>query len=539
MNPPSAMTSGALPPADHGFSRRTLLRAAGIGAGALAGVALTGCTAQSPNNTGSTAGGLLKVGMFNPFQNLDPSTAAAGGTTINDYVYERLYRIDPYAAESKTIPELAVDLPEQISPTTYRIKLRENVTFHDGSKLTADDVVFTIKRLQDPATKSLFARYLVMIENVKATSPTEIELTLSSPTTLLADRLVLVSVLSQAAVSNSPDALKLKPVGTGPYQVVSATSGQKAVLQRFAGYTGSREVNFDSIEVNIVPDANARISGLRSKQWSIAEEIPASNYQSLREGSGIKADAVSSLVSTVIMFHCGKAPFNDPRVRQAVLYAIDRDSITQSTFFGQAEPAWTGLIRPDDPDYTASGTVYRYDPARAKQLLSEAGYGSGGIKVDFLLPATSFLASQGPVIEANLKDVGFTPNIIPGELTGLYSKVADGSYNMLLERNATSALGPRDVEFNMRWLFYGAVPKQYVYWSGPEQQAVERQLDQALAAADDAQRKQLLGQIQKTVQEQVPIGTLHFKKQLTAWSEDLQNFRPLSTQGFNIDGVRT
>jgi peptide/nickel transport system substrate-binding protein len=238
------------------------------------------------------------------------------------------------------------------------------------------------------------------------------------------------------------------------------------------------------------------------------------------------------------LFHCGRPPFDDVRARQAVMYAIDRDSITQTSFFGQAEPVWGSEIPAEDPDHAATRTTYRFDPDHARRLLAAAGHDGSPVPVDLLVGSNlEYLASQAPVIEENLRAVGFAPNIVPGELESLYSRVAEGSYHLFLMKGDTSALGVTDAEFALRWIFYGNLARQFMFWNGDPLVRVEALLDQALVAPDETTRRAVLAEVQELVQEEVPIGRLHRANQLTGWSEKLVGFRPAPVPGFVLDGV--
>ncbi|WP_162606241.1 ABC transporter substrate-binding protein [Jiangella asiatica] len=529
------------------LSRRQLLRAAGVG---LAVVGLGGtvgaCTAEAPagdnageggNSPGSTSA-QLRTAMANTFSDLDPTTASAVGTiAINRFVYESLYRLDPFPPRAELSPELATELPREVDPTTYRIPLRTDAVFHDGTALTADDIVFTIERIKDPAAGSLFARFFEIVQSVQAVGEHEVEIILTQPTTLLAQRLVLVKGMSRRAIESSPEALTVTPVGTGPYRVASVVSGQEVSMTLFEDYTGPASVSFHELTVNVTVDGNARVSGLRSGQTRVIEDVPSSSFESLAATDGIEVEGATGDHQTGLLFHCGKPPFDDVRVRQAVLFAIDRDTITQTSFFGHATPAWDGVITPDNPEYAAPDLVYRYDPEHARTLLAEAGYAAGGVPIDFLAGNLEFLASQTPIIEENLRAVGFEPNVIPGELESLYSRVTEGTYNLFLIKSDTAALGATDAEFLLRWSFYGSLPREFLYWNTPERDRVEQLLDLALTTADAAERSTALAEAQNILQTQAPLGRLHRADYLTGWSSTLQGFRPLPTSGVELDGV--
>ncbi|AYY11967.1 ABC transporter substrate-binding protein [Actinobacteria bacterium YIM 96077] len=528
------------------ISRRKLLQATGAGALVLGGGAGAGCTSDAPSDSpdetanGNDTGrdGSLSASLANIFRDLDPTTASAVGTVaVNNYIYESLYRLDPFPPRTELTPELATEMPREIDPLTHRIKLRDDAVFHDGSPLTAEDVAFTIERIKDPDVESLFARFFEIVDAVDVVDEHEIELNLTAPTTLLAQRLVLVKGMSQAAIEDSPDALELEPVGTGPYRVLSAVSGQEITLERFDEYTGPRELNYDELHIAVTADGSARVSALRTGRAQVIEDVPASSFDELESEDDVEVDSARGDHLTGLMFHCGKPPFDDVRVRQAVMYGIDRDGIAETAFFGHAEPVWSGEISPDDPDYAEPDLTYRYDPDYARQLLDEAGFGDGGIDVDFLAGDLDYLAAQTPLIEENLRELGFVPNVIPGELESLYSRVTEGSYNLFLMKGDTSALGATDVEFLLRWTYYGNLPRQFMYWEGEPLERVEELLDEALTAPDDDARSSALAEVQNIVQTEVPIGRLHRVDYLTGWSASLDGFRPVPTAGFVLDGV--
>lgn len=525
------------------LSRRELLRVAGAGAGLLAVGGLVGaCTSETPAESGSGSplggSGEFAGALSHVFGALDPITQTWFGTVVvTDFIHEVLYRIDPFPPRDQVTPELATELPREIDPTTYRVPIRTGVTFHDGSPLTADDVVFTIGRIKDPETASLFMGFFELVAEVRAVGEHEVEFVLTSPTTLFAQLLSLVKIQSRSAVGASPDALELKPVGTGPFQVGSAVSGETVTLQRFAGYSGPRTFTFDEVAFDIVADASARTNGLRTNQWQAIEQVQTSSFESLA-GGGLETASVTSYHQVDLLFNCGKAPFDDPRVRRAVLYAIDRDSITQASYFGHATPAWAGHLSPDHPGFAEPATVYRYDVERARSLLAEAGYGDTPIEIE-MLAATNIeeINSQVPLVEQNLIDAGFRPTIVPGEQESLYARVSEGSFNVYLASRDASALGVTDAVLLLRLMYTGSFPRTLLFWDGEPLARLEDMCERAVAAPDAATRDSLVAEMTNLLADEVPLAPLHFKNQLTAWSSQLQNFRPLPTVGLALDGV--
>src|SRR5262249_40995377 len=149
--------------------------------------------ATSSGGPAPAAGGSVTGAFLNTIDNFDPTTASdASLVVMSDYIFEGLYRLNPLD-RTQVLPQLATAMPQQVGPTTYRFSIRPNVVFHDGSPLTADDVVFTINRVLDPKTNSLDVAFFTFMtpSSARAVSATEVELKLTAPCTLLAKRLAI------------------------------------------------------------------------------------------------------------------------------------------------------------------------------------------------------------------------------------------------------------------------------------------------------------------------------------------------------------
>lgn len=518
------------------ITRRRLLRNAAIGGGLIAaGGALSACSADA-GGSGGSGSRTLRLSMSASVPDFDPVTGALGHAALglSSYVYESLYRWDESDEAAAPTPELAAELPRELSPTSYRVSIRPDVTFHDGSPCTAEDVVFSIERIKDPDSTEGFLRpFFDVVTTVKAAGPHEVELELLQPTTLLAERLTLVAVLSKAAVEASADSLAMAPVGTGPYEVTSAVSGQNYDLRKYSGYSGKLEFTFDELKFTVMSDGNARVSSLLAGDTDVVEAVPYGAVRSLEGQERVTVEVVSGDDRTHLFFNCGRPPFDDVRARQAVLFAIDRDAINQAVFSGMADAAWEGHIRPDDKDYVEPSIIYSYDPDRAKQLLADAGMGDQPIPIDFLLPSdVDQLWVQGPIIEENLRAVGFEPNVVPKSANAASPAMAAGEYNCALQNGTTTALSP-SAEFYLRVQFYGFLPSGLLHWEGEEMQQLQSILDSVISESDPAVVSRYLAEIQNIVQEQAPTAPLHFMPNVTAWSSTIEGVRPLSITGLS------
>ncbi|WP_110340020.1 ABC transporter substrate-binding protein [Prauserella flavalba] len=519
------------------LTRRNLLHTISLGAGAAAvgssGLLLSGCTAEAPPQAGNSSSGTLTVSLFNAFPSLDPLAGQFEATqSIANLWSERLYRVDPFPPRAQLSRELAKGMPLETSPGVYRVRLEENRKFHNGIDLDASDVVHTLNRIKDPAENIDLARFFELFEQVRAVGRYEVEFKLRVPISLMVERLSAFPVLPKSVPSEQ---LKLRPIGSGPYRVTSAVSEKSVRLEKFEEYKGRRNQSYEVLDISIVEDGNARISGLRTAKFDVIEQVPPAAYQALKGDDGVKEAAVDSYRSTTLIFNCGKPPFNDARMRRAVCYALDRDAITRTSFFGLAQPCWGGWIPEEHPEYVQPEVVYKFSPTRARQLIREAGYGSDPVPIDFLIFNESYVISQQPIIEQNLRDVGFLPNMVPGGL-GLYARVPEGRFGALLGYSDASTGSP-DVDFLLRFHFYGPLPRQFAHWDSPALTRIETLLDEAIEMNNGTQRRERWAEAQSIVQNEVPIAALHRVKQLTAWRSELSGFRALPGPGFLPDGV--
>ncbi len=511
------------------FSRRSVLKAGVAVAGvAFASGALAGCTSESSSIQGGAAtGGTIDTAGSNVFQGLDPHVASAIGTIgITDLVFEALYGMDP-VDPSRVVPVLAVGEPE-ISDKTVTVRLRSGATFHDGSPLRADDVVYSFQRIADAKFASFYARFVAFIGTVTAADDTTVKFTLKQSSPLLKNRLALVRIMSEKAVKGAATAkLASRPVGSGPYKAEKVDLTRKATLTRFASYQGPRKPIADTLTYTVTADDAARISGLESGQLDVAYDIPYQDIDRLN-GGRTKSAAAPSFAHTDLFFNCKKAVFADPRVRRAILHAIDRDAIRESVFMGKAENA-VSILPSYHPDFAEPATKLGHDPDQARKLLSEAG--AQNLSFTLFVSNIGFVTPQATLIKSDLEKVGVKATIQPGETESFVPKILDGKYDAWLTIGDASVIGAYDGEFLMRWLYYGFIATGFMYWTTPEQKKVESLLDAAFGDSDEASRKAKLAQVQEIVAANAPTFPLHFRQLPAAWSNQVRDLRPSPIYG--------
>ncbi|MFF6955807.1 ABC transporter substrate-binding protein [Streptomyces sp. NPDC008317] len=524
--------------------RRAFLRYTGaVGAAAAFTGALAACGGPSSTNApdsaaskgtgGGTGGATITAGISYALSTgFDPMTSS-GATPVaaNWHIFEGLVDLNPVSLTAR--PALATALPVQVGPTTYRATLRDGATFHDGSPVTADDVVFSFERILDPKNASLMAQFLPFLRSARAVDAHTVEFALKYPFALFPSRISVVKIVPKKIVQADEKGFDAKPVGSGPYALVSATREDKIVFKKYARYNGRYPAKAEAMTWNLLSDASARVSAVQSGRVAAIEDVPYIDMAGLKRK--VTVESAASFGNLFLMFNCAKKPFDDQRVRQALHYALDTDKIIATAMSGQATPA-SGYLQPSHPDYVKAATVYGHDPAKAKALLQAAGVSD--LKVTVLTTDTSWVQDIAPLVKESWDAVGVRTTLSIGQSSAQYAKIDTGDFDLLVAPGDPSVFG-NDVDLLMRWFYVGTWPETRYRWSGTAQgKQVVSLLDQAARTTDDATRTKLWSQVTDIVAEQAPLYPILHRKLPTAWDgHALAGFSPVPTTGLSFLGV--
>ena len=313
-------------------------------------------------------------------------------------------------------------------PLTWRFKLRQGVKFHNGEEFDANAVKFSFDRALDPATKSPYFSRISAIKQVTVIDKFTVDLKTASPFPTM---LFSVYEASFAALivppkyvkDNDPAMLSAKPVGTGPYRFVEWVKDDRVVMEASADYWGGPPA-VKKIIWRPISEPRTRIAELKGGGVDIAENIPPGEMKSL-EGNGTRVVNVPSDFLFFFAFDTLKpGPLQDKRVRQAINYAINVDAIQKAILEGTGLRLAINLPKAAF-GYPSDMQPYPYDPAKAKQLLTEAGYANG-----FSIPMTSrqgYYLKDKEIMEAAsgfLSKVGIT--VVPKYLEpGVWAQVSE------------------------------------------------------------------------------------------------------------------
>ncbi|MCQ9165009.1 MULTISPECIES: ABC transporter substrate-binding protein [unclassified Arthrobacter] len=527
-------------------SRRSFIKMAGaMGAAAAFTASLAACSgpaSTTSQKTGSANGGkidknaTIQAGtafvLSGGFDPMNASSAVA--TAANYHIFEGLVELDP--VDRTPYPALASEAPKQVDDLTWRATLRKGATFHNGSKVTTDDVVYSFTRVLDPANTALLAQFIPFIASVKAVDASTVEFKLNKPFPLFGTRISVVKVVPKAIASADQKGFDAKPVGTGPYAFVSVTPNDNVAFKRFDAYNGPRPALAAAMTWYMLADNSARTTAIQSGRVQAVEAVPYLDIDAVKAKAEVKS--VPSFNSMFLMFNCAKAPFNDVRVRQALFYALDVEKIVKTALLGNGTPA-TNYVQDTHPDYKRAGTVYTYNPDKAKALLKEAG--QSNLSVELLTTTTAFITDSVPLVKQFWDAIGVKTTLNSQASANVYGNnfVGTGNFQVLAASGDPSIYG-NDMDLLLSWFYAGTTwPKNRYHWDNtPEFAQVTKLLAQAAAEKDATKQKAAWNQVVDIVAENVPLYPLYHVSLPTAWnSSQLSGFRALPTTGLSFENV--
>jgi ABC-type transport system substrate-binding protein len=318
-----------------------------------------------------------------PVTTLDPARGAflayPAGYEVAYVLYDRLVTFDPSLA---IVPQIATAWETSDDGLTWTFELRPGVTFHDGTELDAEAVVFNVERMIDADRNPTNRPLWNPVVGAEAVGPLTVSITTAEPFSALLNTLAhgSGSLVSPAASERyGDDNLATNPVGTGPFRLAEFEPGQLVVLEAFDDYWGDAPPS-TRLEFRYVPEASTRISALRTGQVDVIDAVPPQLAVTLEADPNVQVLTTPGLRPMGFALMTERAPLDDVRVRQAMNYAIPKDAIAQGIFQGFATPADSPLAF-NTTGYARAG-AFDFDPERAEALLEEAGWiaGADGVR---------------------------------------------------------------------------------------------------------------------------------------------------------------
>ena len=499
-------------PADDNAPTEPVAAQSGVARTLTAAVAYEG---SDPNPIGTSSGVFLAAGW---------------------HVFEGLYELNMHTYRAEC--GLAADAPVQIDDLEYEVTLREDTVFSDGSPLTSADVVNAFERNGE---SDLYGAFLSFITAVSAPDERTVHFKLNAPMgSVLQERLALVRVFPATITDEE---LASKPVGSGPwcYETINAADGGRISFTANHRYTGPWPATCERMEWSVLLDDTRRTDELIDKDVMVMEAAPVVRAEELA-GAGATVEWVPGFNLPFLMFNCEKPPFDDVRVRQALLYAIDVDSLIGTYMAGHARAA-TSLLPDYFRHYHRAATVYSYDPEKARKLLAEAGVDELALT---LRANDNWVSTLAPAIAEDWKAVGVTAEVVLLDTTALFADLSTEPepgtllpFDVVLSPGDPSCFG-NDADLIISWWYGDNVwTRARSRWATtPAFAEMAELLAEARSKTSEDEQQPLWNQCFDIIAAEVPLYPLFHRETATAWwTAQLDDYDPISATGLNFLGT--
>ena len=445
---------------------------------------------------------------------LDPHKTAGTLTfqTLKS-IYDTLVEPDP---TGKLVPALAEKWVISSDGLTWTFTLRRGVKFHNGDTLSSADVKATFERLMKEETASPKRADYAAVTAVEAPDSATVVIRLSQPySPLLATLASGWSAILPKSLIDAGHDFANQPVGTGPYRFVEWVRDSRVVLEKNPEYWMEGLPKLDGVNINIITEQTVAVQGLLSGQLDVAYRIDPDAVPQLEASPDTKVETRLTALTLVMSINCSRPDLNDLRVRQAINYAIDKQKVLD-TVYGGGKIIGT-FMDYDNAYYKDFTNLYPYDPAKARQLLKEAGVGQDRVFELFLPQNYELHVKAGEMYQAMLTEVGMNVQIkLVDWSTWLSDVYSQANYDLTVIGH-TGKLDPDGTLGG-----YGIPEKRYVRWDNPR--AAELIAEGARVSGYE-NRKKIYDQVLELMAREVPFMYLGSNYEFNAMRNNVYEFR--------------
>lgn len=501
----------------------------------LAALLVTACSGgqagQDPGSGGGTSADPSKpvrIGMGALGATLDPHACLSTLCFTPFYaIYDALTAIDQ---DGNIQPSLATSW-DNPTDTTWELKLREGVTFHNGEPFNAEAVKFTFDRVIDEANALPAKGRVPLLESVEVVDDMTVRFTTSSPDPLFLGRLSVVFIIPpQHFADVGAPGLATQGVGTGAWEVAEFDPEQRLVLKAAANSWRGKPAA-EEIQLISLPDDGARVSALQAGDVDMIQNVPIDHIASL-ERAGMKIEqATLGRIHMANLSTTRNSPLDDVRVRQAINYAVDKEALLRDIMQGYGVLAQGQMVGPGAVGHNPAIEPYPYDPDKARELLAEAGY-PDGFKIKWDGPSGAYLQDKPTqeFIVSQLKDVGIEVELQFMEQAAYLDGLLKG------------ALAP--ISF-LGWNYFPIMDADFIYvwfhssnatniYNNPE---FDRLFDESRVTMDPVKRQEILDELAQIVHDDVPGLYLFYPPDIFALRADVSGFVPRSDTVIWLDAL--
>jgi len=476
----------------------------------------------------------LRIGLAEDPDALDPTLARSFvGRIVFAGLCDKLFDIDEKLA---IVPQLATGYQWSPDNKALTLKLRTDVTFHDGEKFDAAAVKFNIERHKNMAGSNRRGE-LAPVTSVDVVDASTVRLNLSAPFSPLLAQLTdrAGMMVSPKAAQAEGDKFGSKPVCSGPFKFVERVAQDRIVLEKYPNYWNKAAVAFDKIVYTPIPDATVRLANLRSGQLDFIERLAASDMEKIVAEKKLKTSSITEIGYQGITINVGKsdkaktsALGRDPRVREAFELSLDRQGLVQVVMDNEAIVG-NQWVAPTNGWYAKNVPVPKRDITRAKALLKEAGIPNPSVTL--LTPTTSDAQRIALVVQAMTREAGFDVKIQAAEFATSLNMADKGDF----EAYVLAWSGRPDPDGN---LYSFDACKQPLNYAGYCDAVTDDLIKQSREVLDPAQRRKVFEQVAARVLKDRPIVYLYHRKWLWAYNPKLTGVRNIPDGLLRVTGLK-
>jgi len=488
--------------------------------------------------TATSEGDVKKGGRFSMARNEEPLSLDPIVPSDNGSIWVIYQMFDQLTTVNEDSSGVAPSLAEswEISPdgTVYTFTIKQGVKFHDGSPMTMDDVVFSLERVFDPKGSG-YSFLFGTVAGVKAVDDTTLEIALREPFTPLLDNLNVfpASIVPRKAVEAGAEGFAQNPIGTGPFKLKEFAKGRHVHLVKHEGYWKQDRPRVDEVFIPYVTDDNTRILRIQGGEVDAAVAIPYAQIDQLNAQDDIDVKIEALFRFDGMWLNHAESPLDDVKVRQALNYATDKESMLKSIFFDKVEIA--NHMMPKMKYWREDVQAYGYDPEKAKSLIAESKV-PDGFTLPIVIPTGDVIVQQiAQIMKESYSDIGVDVQITNLDIGTAYTNFSQFNYVAGSNWYITSDVPGPDELAAIQFDYSAASGTKSFFTNYNSKRATE--LVQEAGRSDDAAREQLLGDLQQQVMDDAVLVALFFTPARAALRSHVKDFKTVKTAWWRLEDV--
>lgn len=480
-------------------------------------------------------GGVLTASITTEPRSLDPLLGNA--RSIDQKVLAQIFdSLARWSEEGTVVPHLATAWSFSADGLELTLEIAPGVSFHDGTPVDAEAVAYNLRRVTAPEVNSPYATEFATVQSVEVTGPLGVRLKLSAPSASILAALTGPAgyIASPAAIEARGEDFGINPVGSGPFRMASRQSGANIVLERNPAYwrqgaDGQPLPYLDGVTFRFITETAVKMIELEAGSVHLVDDLQPGDHDRVKANPALTLIDAGG-ISQWMVFNITRAPFDDLRVRQAIYLGLDRPAMAQiiAGAYGYTPPF--GVHRSESV-FDDSIDPYAYDPARARALLAEAGFGPANpLAFELSLIQREPDSSTSQIIQAQLAEIGVTAKLSVLERQAYVDHWRSGQHEVGLAR-VDIPRGDPDAFFSD---FFGRKAPPRGGAGNPE---VFDMVDAARSELDPARRRQLYIDIQKKVLDEALFVWLYIRESKFASTARLRNLPGNLAKAWYLDAA--